>query len=123
MTENEVLRQSARADNAATSHAALDQRARRLDRLTDRLPGRRVRSAVRWLRRPSARPVRIVAGPLLIVGGFLSALPLLGFWMLPLGLILLSEDVPPLRRATDRMLDWVERRRPHWLGAKAPPEP
>ena len=85
-----------------------------IERLIDRLP-RRLKSAVQWLRRPSSRWVRIPAGILLIGGGLLSLLPVFGLWMLPLGLVLLAEDVAPLRRGRDRLLDWVERRRPHWL--------
>jgi hypothetical protein len=60
------------------------------------------------------------AGALLIGGGIFGILPILGFWMLPLGLVLLAEDVPPLRRATDRLLDWIERRHPRWLHGAAP---
>jgi hypothetical protein len=52
---------------------------------------------------------------MLVGGGFLGMLPLLGFWMLPLGLMLLAEDMQPLRRARDRVLDWIERRWPHWF--------
>jgi len=52
---------------------------------------------------------------LLIVGGFLSVLPFFGLWMLPLGLVLLAEDVPPLRTWRDRMLSWIERQRPSWF--------
>jgi len=44
-------------------------------------------------------------------------LPVLGFWMLPVGLVLLSEDVPPLARASSRLLGWVERRRLQWFTA------
>jgi hypothetical protein len=87
----------------------------RLERLIDRLP-ERLQAAVRWLRRPAARWLRIPAGLLLIGGSLLSILPLFGLWMLPLGLVLLAEDVPPLRRARDRLLGWIERRRPHWFG-------
>jgi hypothetical protein len=90
------------------------QRERRLERLIDRLP-QGLRPAVRYLRRPSSRWLRIPAGILLIGGGLLSILPLFGLWMLPLGLVLLAEDVPPLRGVRDRTLDWIERRRPHWL--------
>ena len=104
-----------------TVHAAMDcpdlaiaRHERRLDRLIDRLPDR-VQKATRWLRRPSSRLVRIPAGALLVGGGFLGMLPLLGFWMLPLGLILLAEDIRPLRRVRDRVLDWIERRWPHWF--------
>ena len=86
----------------------------RLDALIERLP-KRLRAAVRALRQPSGRWLRIPAGLLLIVGGILSLLPILGIWMLPLGLALLADDVPLLRSWRSRMLDWVERRRPHWL--------
>ena len=52
---------------------------------------------------------------LLIVGGVFAFLPILGVWMLPLGLALLAEDVRPLRSLRSRTLDWVERRHPYWL--------
>jgi hypothetical protein len=83
--------------------------------LLRRLP-RRLQRGVAWLRQPSRRWVRIPAGVVLIVGSVFSILPILGLWMLPLGIVILSEDVPPLRRLTDRVLGWVERRKPHWLG-------
>lgn len=35
----------------------------------------------------------------LILGGMLGFLPILGFWMLPLGLLLLAIDLPALRPA------------------------
>ena len=86
----------------------------RLDLLINRLP-RGAQPVTRWLRRPSSRWLRIPAGLLLIGGGVLSILPVFGLWMLPLGVMLLSEDVPSLRRARGRVLDWLERRRPHWF--------
>ena len=90
-------------------------RERRLELLVRRLP-ERLQTVVRWLRRPAVRWVRIPAGLLLIVVSLFSILPILGLWMLPLGLVLLAEDVPPVRRATGRVLAWIERRRPHWMG-------
>jgi hypothetical protein len=92
----------------------------RLERMIERLPSS-AQPAARWLRQLAARPVRIPAGALLCVGGVFGMLPLLGLWMLPAGLVLLGEDVPPLTRATGRVLDWVERRRPHWFAP--PPDP
>ena len=77
----------------------------------------RWRNALRWLRHPSARWARIPAAVLLILGGVLSILPILGLWMLPLGLILLAEDIPALHRSRARLLDWLERRRPHWFAS------
>jgi hypothetical protein len=88
---------------------------RRIEFLIDRLPSR-LQSAARWLRRPSSRLVRIPAGVLLICGGFLSVLPVFGLWMFPLGFVLLAEDIPPMRRARDGLLDRIAQRRPHWLG-------
>ena len=60
--------------------------------------------------------MRVPAGVLLILGGFLAILPIFGLWMLPLGVVLLSDDVPPLRRMTGRILAWIEHRHPHWMG-------
>jgi hypothetical protein len=89
---------------------------RRLQRLIRRLPGK-MQAITRWLRRPASRWARISAGALLIIGGCLSILPFLGLWMLPLGLVLLAEDIAPLRRARGRALDWIARHKPHWFSA------
>ena len=101
------------------SYSHDEGRERRLELLVRQLPSS-VQRVFRWLRQPSARWLRIPAGLLLIVGGFLSILPILGLWMLPLGLVLLAEDIPPLRRATNRVLAWIEHRRPHWMGLARP---
>jgi hypothetical protein len=53
----------------------------------------------------------------LIIGGCLAILPVFGLWMLPLGFMLLADDILPVRRFRDRALDWLERRRPHWFAA------
>lgn len=81
----------------------------RVARLTRRLPGR-ARDALAWLRAPSRRILRIGAALLLVLGGLLSILPILGLWMLPLGLALLSEDVPGLKIPLERSARWIERR-------------
>lgn len=39
---------------------------------------------------------RLPAGILLICGGFLGFLPILGFWMIPVGIGVASLDVKPL---------------------------
>ncbi len=92
--------------------AADDRHQRRLERAVDRferrLPGRGARM-VRALRAPGALWLRLIAGILLVLGGLLSFLPILGLWMLPLGLILLAYDVPPLRRPVGRWLVLGER--------------
>ena len=65
---------------------------------------------VGWLRRPSSRLARIPLAILLIAGGIFSFLPVLGLWMLPLGLLLFAQDVPMLQKPMARMLGWVERK-------------
>lgn len=92
-----------------------DDYERRIELLILRLP-QKMRPPVHWLRKPEAKWLRLPAGVLLMCGGLLAILPVFGLWMLPLGFILLSQDVPYLRKQTNRMLEWVERRKPHWLG-------
>ncbi len=67
---------------------------------------------VSWLRKPSSRLVRFPLAILLVVGGILSFLPILGLWMLPLGLILIAQDIPPLQKPVAQLLGWIERK---WL--------
>ncbi len=43
---------------------------------------------------PANRFARLAIGLLLIIGGILGFLPVLGFWMVPLGLLVLSYDLP-----------------------------
>jgi hypothetical protein len=52
---------------------------------------------------PSSRPLRIALGIGLCIGGLLGFLPILGFWMIPLGLMVLSIDLAPVRRFRRRL--------------------
>ena len=60
--------------------------------------------------------LRVPIGLLLVVGGFLGFLPVLGFWMVPVGVAVLSVDIPFVRRfrrnATVRIGIWLKRRYP-----------
>jgi hypothetical protein len=51
--------------------------------------------------------VRIALGVLLLVGGIFSILPVLGIWMLPLGLAVLAIDIPIARRLQRRLIIWL----------------
>jgi hypothetical protein len=82
-----------------------------LDRFAQRLPSGIARF-VGWLRRPSSGFVRIPLALLLIVGGIVGFLPILGFWMVPLGLVLVAQDIPFLRPPLARLLAWIERKWP-----------
>lgn len=66
----------------------------------------RLAAAMRWLRHPSSRWVRLPAGLLLIFGGVFAILPFLGLWMLPLGLMLIAADVPFLQKPMARFGMW-----------------
>lgn len=72
----------------AKTRARLD---RQFDRIERRVPNFAARMLA-WVRRPQARLIRIPLGLLLILGGIFSFLPVLGIWMLPLGLLLLALD-------------------------------
>jgi hypothetical protein len=79
--------------------------------------------AIRWMRQPQARRVRLPLGALCILGSFLWFLPVLGLWFLPLGLLLIAQDVRFLRRPVGRMtlllLDRWRRLREWWAQRRA----
>jgi hypothetical protein len=56
-----------------------------------------LRGPMSTLRKDSWFPVRFPVALVLIAGGIFSFLPVLGVWMLPLGLLLLAVDLPVLR--------------------------
>ena len=68
----------------------------------------RVARAIRWLRDQGSRWIRLPLGVLFIVGGLLSFLPVLGIELLPIGLLLVAEDVPFLRKPVARCMIWLE---------------
>ena len=74
-----------------------------MDRLQGHMPGWAGRHLNR-LRHPRAVWVRVPAGIALTGGGVFSVLPVLGLWMVPVGLALLAHDVPPMRKPIARML-------------------
>jgi hypothetical protein len=69
-----------------------------------------VARTIRSLRHPRAHWVRIPVGVLLVLGGIFSILPVLGLWMLPLGLLLIAHDVPHLREPVGRATIWLTRK-------------
>jgi purine-cytosine permease-like protein len=60
---------------------------------------------------PVSRGGRIAVAIALMAGGLLGFLPILGFWMLPLGFILLSNELHVVRRMRRRLGIWWSRRR------------
>ena len=72
---------------------------------------RRLRFAGRDISLPQSRGLRIALGVVLVLGGLVGFLPILGFWMVPLGLLVLSVDLAPVRRTRRRLSVWWARRR------------
>ena len=60
---------------------------------------------------PATRNGRLIVGTLLVIGGIFGFLPVLGFWMIPLGLLILSQELPFVRHHRRRLAVWWERRR------------
>ena len=60
---------------------------------------------------PNSRGARIAIGVALIIAGILGFLPILGFWMIPLGFLVLSQDIPVVRRQRRKVSLWWGRRR------------
>ncbi|MET3841985.1 hypothetical protein [Bradyrhizobium sp. OAE829] len=77
--------------------------------INQRVP-KRVSQFIRWLRKPSSFAARLAVAALLILGGIFSFLPVLGFWMLPLGLLLIAQDIPFLQKPLVRVLSWMEKK-------------
>ena len=81
-----------------------------LDRLEARLP-HKVARVMKKVRSPEVAPYRIPAGIALAAGGLVGFLPIVGFWMVPLGLAVLAQDVPVMRPPLARLLRKVNGKR------------
>jgi len=81
---------------------------------------RRVRIANHSLKVPGSPRARRLLGVALIIGGILGFLPVLGFWMVPLGLFILSIDSSRVRRWRRQMEvkhgAWLKKRYPRIAG-------
>jgi hypothetical protein len=71
----------------------------------------KIRFGSRELHLPRSRVVRVGLGILLVAGGLVGFLPVVGFWMIPLGLFVLSVDLPMVRRWRRRLALWWHRGR------------
>jgi hypothetical protein len=64
----------------------------------------------REIKLPKSRLGRIAIGVTLLFGGLLWFLPVVGIWMIPLGIMVLAIDIAAFRRLSQRMSDWWNRR-------------
>jgi len=93
-----------------------DRQRRRLDRQLQAL-GRRFPILQKLIALVDARPgvlLRVPLALLLIMGGMLGFLPILGFWMIPLGLIILAIDLRVLQPAVSTTMIRIRRRWSIW---------
>ncbi|SUU90224.1 putative transmembrane protein PGPGW [Aminobacter aminovorans] len=74
-------------------------------------PRRKISIFGREFSMPRSRGVRIGIGVALCFFGLLGFLPVLGFWMIPLGLLVLSHEFHVVRRVRRRLIIWWERRK------------
>lgn len=88
-----------------------DEGQRKLDQAFDGLERElpdRVTRVIRWLRSPESRWVRIPVAILLVLQSFLFFLPVAGIEFLPLGLLLIAQDVPFLKKPVGKFVLWLE---------------
>ena len=64
--------------------------------------------ALKWGRDHVPPGIRSLIGILFVIGGIFGFLPILGFWMIPLGLAFIALDIPGTRHRID---DWIEKLR------------
>ncbi|MBR1153849.1 hypothetical protein [Bradyrhizobium sp. JYMT SZCCT0428] len=89
--------------------ASLKEMNRYFEMIHRRVPAR-VSQFIRWLRKPSSFAARLAVALLFILGGVFSFLPVLGIWMLPLGLLLIAQDIPFLQKPLVSCLAWIEKK-------------
>jgi hypothetical protein len=65
---------------------------------------------LRRLRAPGAKWIRLPIGLAFIAGSFLWFLPVVGIEMLPVGLLLIAQDVPFLRKPVGHAILWLVKR-------------
>lgn len=61
--------------------------------------------------RTAPRVVRILIGVALVIGGVFGFLPVLGFWMVPLGLVVIFFDVPWVKARWLAFRNWWKAKR------------
>ena len=71
----------------------------------------KIRFANRHFHLPQSKPIRIGLGILLVACGLVGFLAPVRFWMFPLGLLVLSVDIPIVRRWRRKLAVWWHRGR------------
>ena len=82
-------------------------------------PGGSVRLGSYRMPLPRSPLLRIAIGSVLVLFGLFGFLPVLGFWMIPVGLLILSVDLPRVRRWRRRFAVWFSRKYQRLMGVRA----
>ena len=80
------------------------------------LPLASIKFAGRRIELPRSRLLRIGLGIVFVLGGIFSILPVLGLWMLPVGLMILASDNGRIRRFNRRAFVAIMERWNAWRG-------
>jgi hypothetical protein len=117
-----VRRENVHAGSARKHKRRKDELEKAFDQLEHETPDV-VTRAICWIHRPEARSVRLPVGIVCIAASFFWFLPVIGIELLPIGLLLIAQDVPVLRRPVGRMTlfllnRWV-RLRKWWKGRRS----
>ena len=89
----------------AVQQDAFDEELERFEGLVPPVLGK----LLAYTQRPGTFHYRLPIALLFIVGGCAGFLPILGFWMVPVGLMLIVQDVRPARRPMSRALAFANR--------------
>jgi 4-alpha-glucanotransferase len=103
----ETFHSSDRPGNEAAGKTDAQKLEAIVEKYADKIP-RPMGRFIRWMRKPDLRWLRLIAGIMFVLFGFVGFLPILGFWMVPLGLIILAQDSKWLQRPTLRAITWLE---------------
>jgi hypothetical protein len=79
--------------------------------MTEPTKGRTLKIFGREIPMPASRIGRIILGVVFVFLGLLGFLPILGFWMVPVGLLILSQDLAIVRRWRRRFSVWYAKRK------------
>ena len=113
LTPPYLSRSGSPASSPGTEYETSKTDAQKLDAIVekyaDKIP-RPIGRFIKWMRKPELRWLRLIAGIAFILLGFVGFLPILGFWMVPLGLIILAQDSKWLQRPTLKAITWLERK-------------
>lgn len=106
---------------AAEGSAGMDRTARRRVFHYDPVVGE-IHVVSHRIRMPRTKGPRIATGVALVAGGCLGFLPVLGFWMIPVGLLVLSQDISRVRRWRRSLAIYVGRKWPRKADIDSSPD-